>query len=89
MWKYIFESENKYRGFFIFRFFDMKRDIRLIFERLKRIRIENELNDQKKKLFIEMFYRRKIAMSWNFSEIKQVKPEIYFSVKIRIIFHKI
>ena len=66
----------------------MKRGTRLISERLKRIRIENELSDQKKKLLTEMFYRRKTAMSWNFSEIGQIKPEVYLPMKIRIISHK-
>ena len=43
-----YDSIDKYDEFLIFRFFEMKQDLRLTFERLKRIQINKKLSDKKK-----------------------------------------
>ena len=89
-WKkkqYSFDFVDKYREYLIFQFSEMKRNERLWNDRLLRIRINERLSVQKKKLLTEMLYRRKICLIWKFSKIEKIRSKINLSVKIRTIFH--
>ena len=87
--RYSFDFVDKYREYLISRFSEMKRSERLWNDRLSRIRIDEKLSVQKKKLLTEMLYRRKICLIWKFSKIEKIKSKINSSVKIRTIFHQI
>ena len=87
--RYSFDFADKYCEYLIFRFSEMKKGERLWNDRLSRIRIDEELSVQKKKLLTEMLYRRKICLIWKFSKIEKIKSKINSSMKIRTIFHQI
>ena len=86
--RYTFDPADKYSEFLVPRFSGMKRGSRLTPERLKRIRIGEGLSEQEKELLTEMLYRREACLSWDFSEIGQVRPEVTPPVEIRTIPHK-
>ena len=48
-----------------------------------------KLSFQKRNLLIEMLYKQKTVLIWNFSEINKVRSEIMKNQKIRIISHNI
>ena len=87
--RYSFEFVDKYREYLILQFFEVKRDERLWIDWLSRIRIGEKLFMQKKKLLIEMLYRRKTCLIWKFLKIDKIKSKIISSMKIRIVFHQI
>jgi len=49
--------------------------------------IEKNLTPQEKKLFTEILYNKKTAFTWNFFEIKKIRPEIAPPQKIKTIPH--
>ena len=67
----------------------MKKGERLWNDQLSRIWIDEKLSVQKKKLLIEMLYRRKTCLTWKFSKIEKIKSKINSLMKIRTIFHQI
>lgn len=83
------QIQDKFNEFLISRFSDMKRGERLTFKHLERVLIEDVLTNQKKELLTKMLYRKEACMSWNFSEIEQVKSEVYSSIEIRTVLHQI
>ncbi len=64
------------------------KEIRLTFERLQKMRIDDEFTKQKKNFFTKMLYDRKIALIWTFKEMRKIKLKITSSIRIRTIKHK-
>ena len=70
------------------KFSTMRRGSRLIEERREAMRIGEELLPREKELLLAMLYNREAALSWNFSEIGKIKPEVSPPLPIRTVPHK-
>ena len=60
----------------ISKFFDLMKNVKLIFERLKRLQIEKFLWEAKKALLTKMMYNREKILAWDFTHKEQIKSEI-------------
>ena len=58
-------------------------------KRLQKMFFNVELFSQEWNLLIEMLYRWKIALTWNFNKIDKIRAEIMKNQKIRIVSHKV
>ena len=74
--KRTYDSINRFVKYLISKFSNLTKDVRLISERLKRLRIEESLWKEKKTLLIEMMYNRIKMLVWNFTHKEQIKLEI-------------
>ena len=82
------QLKRLYDSFLIFKFLKISRDSRMISKRLQKMLFDVELFFQERNLLIEMLYRRKIALIWNFNKIDKIWVEIMKDQKIRIVSHK-
>ena len=83
------QLKRLYNSFLISKFSEMSRDSRMISKWLQKMLFNAKLSFQERNLLIEMLYKRKTVLIWNFSEIDKVRLKIMKDQKIRIISHKI
>ena len=82
------QLKKLYNSFLTSKFSKMSRDSHMTSKRLQKMLFNVKLSFQEQDLLIEMLYKRKIILIWNFSEIDKVRSEIMKDQKIRIISHK-
>ena len=56
---------------------------------MQKIFFDTKLFLQERELMLKLFYRRKVAFIWNFSEIDKVRSEIMKNQKIQTMSHKV
>ena len=83
------QLKRLYDSFLISKFSKMSWNSRMILKWLQKMLFDAKLFFQERNLLIEMLYKRKIVLIWNFSEIDKVRSEVMKDQKIRIISHKI
>ena len=86
--KRTYDFIDRFVEYLILKFSDLTKNVKLIFERLKRLRIEEFLWDKKKTLLTKMMYNRERVLTWNFTHKEQIKFEIWSSIKIKTISHE-
>jgi hypothetical protein len=70
------------------KFSSIPRGSRLTAERIKALVTGTELRPRERELFLEMMFNREAALSWDFSEIGRVRPEVAPPQEIRTVEHK-
>ena len=73
---------------FVSQFSFIKQETCLTPERLEKIQIKKLLWSRKKKMLIEILYKYKAALAWNFNNVKKIEKEIILSMKIQIVSHE-
>jgi hypothetical protein len=86
--KYFKDLRNQFAEFFIFKFFELTKETRLKYERIRRMQIKNELLKREKELLLEMLFNREIALFWDFIEKNSIRSKITSFMKIRTMFHE-
>ena len=86
--KRTYDSIDRFIKYLISKFSNLTKNVRLISERLKRLRIEKSLWKKKKALLTKMMYNQEKVLAWNFTHKTQIKSEIWSSVKIKTISHE-
>ena len=82
------QLKKLYDSFLISKFSKMSRDSRMISKWLQKMLFNAKLSFQERNLLIEMLYKRKTVLIWNFSEIDKVRSKIMKDQKTYIISHK-
>ena len=83
------QLKKLYDLFLISKFSKISRNSRMISKRLQKMFFDTKLFFQEQNLLIEMLYKWKIVLIWNFNEIDKVRSEIMKDQKICIISHKV
>ena len=82
-------SRIKYDHWLILKFSTIFQDSRIISKRIKKMLVNDSMQIKEKKFLLSCLYNRKIAFTWNFFKIDQIKSEIISFMKIRIVSQKI
>lgn len=80
--------QDEWDRWFTPKFSDIEPGSRLTPERLEAMQVGDIMNERERSAFLAMLYKREKALSWDFSEIGRIHPDVAPPQRIRTVPHK-